>query len=43
MAFDVLGSVETALRLLAGLPLGCMVWVLFLSTPAGITFAEHQE
>lgn len=43
LAFDLVGSATTTLRLLALLPLGCAVAATFLRTPAGVTVSERLE
>ncbi len=43
LAFDLLGSPSTTLRLCALLPLFCAVLALFLRTPRGIAVAAHLE
>jgi hypothetical protein len=43
IAFDLLGSYTTTLRLLALLPLACATAALFLRTPAGIPVDARLE
>lgn len=43
LAFDVVGSATATLRLLALIPVGCMIAAVFLRTPAGVTVNERLE
>jgi MFS family permease len=43
VAFDLVGSATVTLRLLAVIPLGCMVSAVFLRTPAGVAVSERLE